>query len=380
MSDLRVLDLRQCPMTVFPQGIFQGLDRLETVFADNYKLCCPATLPRGFNVLNCHAPFDEVSSCDDLLRSNLYRVALAIFASLSLLGNLSTLVYRLILHKTTSNVGYDVFVTNLCVADFLMGVYLLIIGIVDHRYKGVYLWEDTGWRNSRLCNLAGFLCFLSSEVSVFIIFFITLDRFLVFRFPFSQVHFRKQSAVFVCGVTWLAGMTLAAIPLLPMTSHWSFYSQTSICFPLPTSRVDFPGRTYSFGVIIVLNFILFIFILFGQMFVYQSVRASSISSSCTSKTIKSFNVALRLMTVVMSDFLCWFPVGLTGILAANDILISGEVNVGIAIFVLPFNASLNPYLYTLNIYLERRRCRREEERRKRIISQLKLVNSYIAPN
>ncbi|XP_025079160.1 uncharacterized protein LOC112555144 [Pomacea canaliculata] len=160
MSYLRVLNLQKCPLTVFPQEIFEGLDSLETVFADNYKLCCPATLPRGFNVLNCHAPSDEVSSCDDLLRSNLYRVALAIFASLSLVGNLSTLVYRLILHKTTSNVGYDVFVTNLCVADFLMGVYLLIIGIADHRYKGVYLWEDTGWRNSGLCNVAGVFVFL----------------------------------------------------------------------------------------------------------------------------------------------------------------------------------------------------------------------------
>ncbi|XP_025079765.1 uncharacterized protein LOC112555548 [Pomacea canaliculata] len=108
----------------------------------------------------------------------------------------------------------------------------------------------------------------------------------------------------------------------------------------------------------------------------QSVRANSISSSCSSKTIKDFNVALRLMTVVMSDFLCWFPVGLIGILAANEFAISGEVNVGLAIFVLPFNAALNPFLYTINIYLERRRCRREEERQKRIIAQLKLINSY----
>ncbi|XP_025079793.1 G-protein coupled receptor GRL101-like [Pomacea canaliculata] len=373
MNHLRVLDLRQCPITVFPKEIFQALPRLETVYADNYKLCCPVTLPRGFNVLNCHAPSDEVSSCDDLLRSNLYRVALAIFASLALLGNVGTLLYRFIFHNSTGNVGYDVFVTNLCVADCLMGVYLLIIGVADHRYRGSYLWEDMEWRNSGLCKTAGFTCLLSMEISVFIIFLITTDRFLVLRFPFSSFHFRKRSAQFTCGLVWLAGVTLAVTPCLPMTSHWQFYSQTSICIPLPTSRVDFPGRKYSFIVMVVLNFICFLFIFVGQVLIYWSIRATSMCVSSTSKATQDITVARRLITVVMSDFVCWFPVGLTGILATYDFPISGEVNVAMAIFILPVNSALNPFLYTFNIYLERRRRAREEERVKGIICQLKVA-------
>ncbi|XP_025113529.1 G-protein coupled receptor GRL101-like [Pomacea canaliculata] len=299
MMNLHVLDLRQCPLTHFPKGIFQALERLESVFTDNYKLCCPATLPKGFNVLNCHAPSDEVSSCDDLLRSNVYRVALATFASLSLLGNVGTLLYRLIFHKTTGNVGYDVFVSNLCVADFLMGVYLLIIGIADHRYRGAYVWEDVSWRNSHLCKVTGFVCLLSMEVSVLMIFLITVDRFLVLHFPFSSFHFRRRSAQLTCGVV-------------------------------------------------------------------------SMSVSNTSKAVNDITIARRLVTVVMSDFLCWFPVGLTGILASYDVAVAGEVNVAMAIFILPVNSALNPFLYTLNIYLERRRRAREEERQKRIISEIKV--------
>ncbi|XP_025079758.1 G-protein coupled receptor GRL101-like [Pomacea canaliculata] len=350
-------------MTIFPRQIFYNLTQLQEIFADNYKLCCPAILPPGFNVLNCHAPSDEVSSCDDLLRSGVYRAGVAIFASLALLGNLSSLVYRLMLHKTSGNVGYDVFVTNLCVADFLMGLYLSIIGIADFRYRGSYVWEDVGWRNSSLCKLAGFTSLLSCEVSVFIIFLITVDRFLVLRFPFSQVHFGKRSAQCACAVSWLTGVAFAVVPLLPMTSHWQFYSQTSICVPLPTSRVQFPGRVYAFGVIIILNFIL-------------SVHTNSMSAQNISKARKEVTIAKRLITVVMSDFLCWFPVGLTGILASSGIPISGEVNVGIAVFVLPINAAVNPFLYTINIYLERRRERREEERRKRLVNQLKFANGF----
>ena len=35
--------------------------------------------------------------------------------------------------------------------------------------------------------------------------------------------------------------------------------------------------------------------------------------------------------------------------------ISGEVNVAVVTFVLPLNSALNPFLYTLNTVLEKRR-------------------------
>ena len=62
----------------------------------------------------------------------------------------------------------------------------------------------------------------------------------------------------------------------------------------------------------------------------------------------------------MSDFLCWFPIGVTGLLAANDARIPGEVNVAMAMTVMPLNSTINPFLYTLNIVLERRRRAREQ--------------------
>ena len=62
----------------------------------------------------------------------------------------------------------------------------------------------------------------------------------------------------------------------------------------------------------------------------------------------------------MSDFVCWFPIGLVGLLAANDVRIPGEVNVAMAMTVMPLNSTINPFLYTLNIVLERKRRAREQ--------------------
>ena len=359
LTKLRVLDMRGCPISVLPRRLFRGLDQLQAVYADNYKLCCPAVLPDGFNLNNCQAPFDEVSSCETLLRSDVYRVFLSVVASLTLTGNLSSFIFRLLASQRGKS-GFHIFTVHLCIADFVMGLYLAIIGVADRLYLGTYLWEDTTWRHSVACKVAGFLSLLSSEASVFIICLITLDRFLVLRFPFSALRFQRSSAHLACAVTWSVSFLLAAVPLFPRTSFEQFYTSTGICIPLPITRREFDGDDYAFGIMIVFNFALFLMIAVGQAVIYQTVQANSMATTFTSRQSQDSNIARRLITVAMTDFLCWFPIGLLGLLASLGIPISGEVNVGMAIFVLPLNSVINPFLYTINIIMEKRQKSKED--------------------
>ena len=112
---------------------------------------------------------------------------------------------------------------------------------------------------------------------------------------------------------------------------------------------------------IVFNFLLFLLIAVGQGFIYWSVNAGSMAVHDSSRRSKDLTIARRFITVAVPDFLWWFPIGLLGLLASNDSPVPGEVNVATAIIVLPVNSALNPFLYTLNTILEKRR--RLEERR-----------------
>jgi hypothetical protein len=253
-----------------------------------------------------------------------------------------------------------------------MGVYLAVIGIADRLYSGTYLWNEHRWRHSTACSLAGFLSLLSCEMCL-----VTLDRFLVLRFPFSQIRFRARSAHVASLVVWCVGLALAAIPLLPVTSHWQFYSQTAICIPLPITNNDFPGQPFSFAVIIVLNFVLFICVSVGQVVIYWSVQANSMSTTNFNTTtaasttkLKDVTIARSHITVAMSDFLCWFPKGLLGLLAWRGVPIPREVNVVMAVLALPLNSALNPFLYTLNVIMERRRRAGDERLRRFIMAKL----------
>jgi hypothetical protein len=119
---------------------------------------------------------------------------------------------------------------------------------------------------------------------------------------------------------------------------------------------------------IFLNFALFILIAGGQVFIYLSVQRNSLATQTTRKS-HDLTVARRLITVAASDFLCWFPIGLCGILAWTGSAIPSEVSVALAMLVLPLNAALNPFLYTFNVIMEKQRNARQE----RLLNRLKAI-------
>nr|KAG5705760.1 hypothetical protein BaRGS_027419 [Batillaria attramentaria] len=98
--------------------------------------------------------------------------------------------------------------------------------------------------------------------------------------------------------------------------------------------------------------------------IFTTVRKNSITKS--NQDNQDATIARRLTTIVLSDFLCWFPIGLLGLLASTGTPISSEVNIGMAIFALPFNSALNPFLYTFNVFMEKRRKAEEA----RLLQQL----------
>ena len=153
------------------------------------------------------------------------------------------------------------------------------------------------------------------QVSALTICLITLDRFLALRFPFSRLQFRGRSSLVASACLWVVGGLVAALPLLPAFAHWRFYGQTGICIPLPITRDSFLGRDYAFAIIIVLNFLLFVLVALGQAAVFLAVRANTMTSSSNvtvtsaRSTSKDLVIARRLASVIVSNFLCWFPMG-----------------------------------------------------------------------
>ena len=232
MKNLEILDLRENKISEYPTYVIKNLASLRLLYASNYKLCCSQFLPEGFNTDNCFTKKNALDHCEDLLQSNAYRVMLWIFSVLSVFGNTGSITLRLLLTDKSQG-SFGMFVTSLSLSDFAMGIYLIIIGVADVIYQNDYVIYTETWKTSYACHIAGFISLMSSEVSAFTICLITLDRFLVLRFPFSKYHFGQKSTLIACVTTWSIGAVIAAIPLLTPLSNWQFFSQSSVCVPLP---------------------------------------------------------------------------------------------------------------------------------------------------
>jgi len=57
-------------------------------------------------------------------------------------------------------------ILNLAISDFLMGVYLIMLGIAGSVFEGTFGVHNLTWRSSSTCQFMGVLVVLSSETSV----------------------------------------------------------------------------------------------------------------------------------------------------------------------------------------------------------------------
>ena len=296
----------------FDRGMFNGLEVDFTIATDEYKFCC--IRPSQVSEENCYPHKDEFSSCSDLMENVALRSLIWVIGIFALIGNGVTFFYRITKDKAKLKLGYGVFVTNLAVADFMMGAYLIIIAGADAFYRGDYIFKADAWRKGYLCQLAGLLASLSSESAVLFLILITIDRILVIKFPFGQVRFLQKSALIASGIVWTISMFIAIFPVIyEPYFKGQFYSKTGVCLALPLTSDKPPGWVYSFAIFIGLNFITFLLIATGQILIRNEIKKQH-KKMAKVKTERSndLKISRNLLLVVATDFLCWFPIGILG--------------------------------------------------------------------
>ena len=241
---------------------------------DHFTICCYAkqSIPSVTCISKTH---DGFSSCDELLKNTVLKRFIWILGIMALAGNLVVIIWRSVA-KDVGKVN-SFLLTNLAVADFLMGVYMLIIAYKDTLWDGEYFKHDFAWRASNLCIFAGVISTISSEVSVLTLTVITLHRLVSIVFPFKFRRWSMKRVSAIMGVVWVIGFCIALAPLFYDSYFYDyeqnvhFFGRSAVCLPLQLSSERPSGWEYSVFVFIFLNGFSFIFILLAYMFMYHTV-------------------------------------------------------------------------------------------------------------
>ncbi|CAH1634962.1 unnamed protein product [Spodoptera littoralis] len=253
---------------------------------------------------------------------------------LALLGN-GTVVFVLVCSRSRIDVPRFL-VTNLAAADFFMGIYLGFLAVVDAGTLGEFRAHAIAWQMSGGCKLAGFLGVLSSELSVFTLAVITLERNYAITHAMhlnKRLSLRHAAAVMAAG--WAFSLTAATLPLLGVSDYRKF----AVCLPFETSTPVALGYVVT---LLVINGVAFLVLLGCYLKMYCAIRGSQAWNSNDSR------IAKRMALLVFTDFLCWSPIAFFALTAAFGAqLVSLEEAKVFTVFVLPLNSCCNPFLYAI---------------------------------
>ncbi|XP_032960500.1 relaxin receptor 2 isoform X3 [Rhinolophus ferrumequinum] len=339
---LQKLDLERIEIPNVNTRMFEPMRNLSHIYFKNFRYCSYAP-----HVRICMPLTDGISSFEDLLANDLLRTCVWVIASITCFGNLFVIGMRSCIKA--ENTTHAMSIKILCCADCLMGVYLFLVGFFDIKYRGQYQKYALLWMESLPCRLMGLLAVLSTEVSVLLLTYLTLEKFLVIVFPFSNIRpGKRQTSVILTGI-WIVGFLIAVIPFWNEDYFGNFYGKNGVCFPLYDDQTEEIGsKGYSLGIFLGVNLLAFLIIVFAYVIMFCSIQKTALQSSETRNHIgREVAVANRFFFIVFSDAICWIPVFVIKILSLFRVEIPVTITSWVVIFFLPVNSALNPILYTL---------------------------------
>lgn len=342
---LKSLNLTHVEFDHINQETFSYLNLLEFIYFEKFRYCHYAK-----HVKVCRPITDGLSSSEELLAFPILKYAVWIVASVCSLGNVFVLIWRSI--SPHEDCTLSLFVKNLSIADLMMGIYLGVIGWQDKKFEHKFGQHAIDWMSSWTCTTIGFLAILSSELSVFILTIITIERYRsIMSIRKFEPDARKQRARVYLGLAWLLSIMIASYPLLEWLLNYSdYYATNGLCLPLHIDQPFTPGWLYSAFIYLGINFsaVVIIIWLYVRMYaIIMSGRQATKPVLHKSEKREDAILAIRFFFIVITDCLCWIPIVVIKWIALANVGISSSIYGWLVVFIIPINSALNPIVYTL---------------------------------
>ena len=351
---------------------------------------------------------DTEMIANPILRSAFWIIGLfVIFANVYVIIR-TTLVIKNRNFSATLRFQY-VIILNISIADLLMGVYLLAIAVYSAAYSGIYGSVDYEWRSSLQCSVIGVLSIISSESSCFCMVVLTAFRLTNIFNPLKSLTLNLLPWKLGVVAAWLLSLIIGIAPILSVTSSYfvhsisfnsryfqsgiknavnlkrfmcsyavlsnttihdfgsklksiemfiednfpdnaafsmfGYYGETSVCLPRIYSALGDPAWEYTLSLITV-NFFCFFFIAISYVVAFKLSFKASADLSSNKLEKQAVKMQKRIARIIATDFFCWIPICIMAYIRIAGVDFSNIVYEISAVFLLPINSALNPFLYS----------------------------------
>ena len=391
---LEYLNIRENPLTQVSLGSFSEFPNDIDMLVSQHEICeCYKPPDANCSASGKRSPY---LSCDRLLSDRILVVMMWLIGLNALVGNMFVLVWRK--KNTRKSKFQDMLLSNLALSDFLMGVYMIAIASTDIYYGENFPILAESWRSGVTCKIAGAISIISSEASVFFVTLISIDRFIGIKYPMSTKKLGRKLTMTIIVSTWILSMALGIVPsaLAAGEKRFKFYDISHVCIGLPLAltksysttdfieKVTLPGTIgalyyrplftttyqglvtgmyFSTALFLGLNCVCYLVILVCYVLIFRAVQKSSKQSGRTVEMAEQIKLTTKVTAIVATDFLCWFPIIILGILVQTRVLtLPSSIYAWAVTFVLPINSGINPYLYTISDVISNYRKKQKKTR------------------
>ena len=377
LSDLKFLNLKGNTLIRLQKDDFYKLQNSTELYVTQQEICeCFMSSSLQCNAAEPRSPY---LTCERLLSDRILMGLMWVIGINALCGNLFVLAWRVTQEKQAT--VQSILLSNLAMSDFLMGVYMVMIAAADNYFDEYFPMQAESWRTGITCRIAGAIAIVASEASVFFVALISIDRFINLKFPLSTMKLRKKSTVMVAGLIWFIALGIGVIPSALAGVNVYFYDNSHVCIGLPLAKLEayswsqssklictdysffcfqvdvsqskseglITGMYFSTAVFLGLNCICYLIILSCYIQIIQAVFKSSRGAGVNKEMLEQIRLTAKVTAIVATDFFCWFPIIILGILVQAGVLVlPPSVFAWCVTFVLPINSAINPYLYTIS--------------------------------
>ena len=301
-----------------------------------------------------------------------------------------------------------IIILNISIADFIMGLYLITIAAYSQGFSGIYGFVDREWRSSLRCSIIGSLSVISSQASCFFMVVLTSLRLMNIREPVKSLASSLLPWKLCIAATWLLSIWLSIFPIVGMAPSYfihsisfssrfhqngsievaqlkqficryallsnttvkiygnelesiemflktnlpnslpmqmfGYYGETSVCMPRFYVTSGEPSWEYTLSLITV-NFMCFVFIVASYLEIYRRSTKSSANVRSSKSEQQAAKMQKRIARIIATDFCCWIPICVMAYVRLR-VDFSNIVYQISAVFLLPINSALNPFLYS----------------------------------
>uniref|UniRef100_A0A671VIG0 Relaxin family peptide receptor 1 n=1 Tax=Sparus aurata TaxID=8175 RepID=A0A671VIG0_SPAAU len=342
LHKLKSLSIEGIEIENIQRRMFEPLKYLTHIYFKKFQYCGYAP-----HVRSCKPNTDGISSFEDLLANIVLRVFVWVVSATTCFGNIFVICMRSYIRS--ENKLHAMCIISLCCADGLMGIYLFMIGAYDLKFRGEYNRHAQAWMDSSQCQVIGSLAMLSTEVSVLLLTYLTLEKYICIVYPFRYLTPGWRRTVSILLGIWVFGFIIAFLPLVCKGLFRNFYGTNGVCFPLHSEQPEtLWAHVYSIVIFLGLNLVAFLIIVLSYASMFYNIQRTGTQTTKYSNHIKKeVTIAKRFFSIVITDSLCWIPIFILKILSLLQVEIPGTISSWVVIFILPINSALNPILYTL---------------------------------